>query len=130
MLGKFAAVVTFSPVFTIPGALITLLGGYCGQVYMKAQLSVKREMSTAKAPVIGVFGSAMAGLCKLLPSFSFYLPDSILIMYTASIRAYQAQQTFRNMIHERVDRYVRAARSFYNVNRCDVVYLDLKYFAY
>ncbi|KZT65224.1 hypothetical protein DAEQUDRAFT_658251, partial [Daedalea quercina L-15889] len=47
MLCKLAAVVVMSPIFLIPGALVAFLGGWLGQVYMKAQLSVKREMSNA-----------------------------------------------------------------------------------
>ncbi len=30
-----------------------IAGVYLGQIYMKAQLPVKREMSNAKAPVLG-----------------------------------------------------------------------------
>ena len=97
MLGKFIAVVTFSPIFTIPGALITVLGGWCGQIYMKAQLSVKREMSNARAPVLGHFGAAISGL--------------------TSIRAYGAQAQFRAESYRRLDKYVRTARTFYNLNR-------------
>ena len=52
------------PIFVIPGLLLGAVGGYLGQVYMKAQLSVKREMSNAKAPVLGHFGAAIAGLGK------------------------------------------------------------------
>lgn len=59
---KFTAVVTMSPVFAIPGIVISLLGGWIGKVYMKAQLSVKREMSNAKAPVMGHVGAAVTGL--------------------------------------------------------------------
>ena len=62
MLCKFAAVVLMSPVFLIPGALVAIVGGWLGQIYMKAQLSVKREMSNARAPVLGHFGAAIAGL--------------------------------------------------------------------
>ncbi|KAG6822224.1 hypothetical protein H0H92_014741, partial [Tricholoma furcatifolium] len=53
MLVKFGAVVLFTPAFLFPGFLIALLGGWTGQVYMTAQLPVKREMSNAKAPVLG-----------------------------------------------------------------------------
>lgn len=53
MLVKFGAVVLFSPVFFLPGVLVAVVGGWCGQVYMAAQLSVKRNMSNAKAPVLG-----------------------------------------------------------------------------
>ncbi|KAI0750650.1 hypothetical protein C8Q80DRAFT_1097969 [Daedaleopsis nitida] len=94
---KFLAVVSFSPVFTVPGLLVSVLGGYCGQIYMKAQLSVKREMSNARAPVLGHFGAAIAGL--------------------TSIRAYGAQDQFRKESYRRIDRYVRAGRTFYNLNR-------------
>ncbi|TBU53541.1 hypothetical protein BD310DRAFT_937787 [Dichomitus squalens] len=97
MLGKFLAVVTFSPIFIIPGVVISAIGSWCGQIYIKAQLSVKREMSNAKAPVLGHFGAAIAGL--------------------TSIRAYGAQEYFRQESYRRIDKYVRAARTFYNLNR-------------
>ena len=64
MVMKFLAVVTFSPLFTIPGLIVSFVGGWCGQIYMKAQLSVKREMSNARAPVLGHFGAAIAGLSE------------------------------------------------------------------
>lgn len=64
MVVKLAAVVIMSPVFLIPGVLVAVLGGWCGQIYMKAQLSVKREMSNARAPVLGHFGAAIAGLSE------------------------------------------------------------------
>jgi len=53
MLVKFGAVVFFSPAFLLPGVFVAITGGWCGQIYMAAQLSVKRNMSNAKAPVIG-----------------------------------------------------------------------------
>ena len=69
MLMKFFAVVSFSPIFAVPGFFVSVLGGWCGQIYMKAQLSVKREMSNARAPVLGYFGAAIAGLstCRMSP---------------------------------------------------------------
>ncbi|PIL37563.1 ATP-binding cassette transporter [Ganoderma sinense ZZ0214-1] len=97
MLAKFLAVVTFSPIFAVPGLIVSILGTWCGQIYMKAQLCVKREMSNAKAPVLGHFGAAIAGL--------------------TSIRAYGAQKQFRAESYRRIEKYVRAARTFYNLNR-------------
>jgi hypothetical protein len=76
---------------------LAVAGGFLGQVYMRAQLSVKREMSNAKQPVIGIFNGAVGGL--------------------VSIRAYNAQQSFRSQSRIRIDRYVRASRAFYNLNR-------------
>jgi len=62
MLIKFIAVVYLTPVFIVPGTVITILGAWLGQVYMKAQIAIKREMSNAKAPVLGHFGAAVSGL--------------------------------------------------------------------
>jgi hypothetical protein len=62
MLLKFLAVVYFTPVFSVPGVAIALFGAWLGRVYMKAQIAIKREMSNAKAPVIGHFGTSVAGL--------------------------------------------------------------------
>lgn len=53
MIFKISAVIIISPVFIGPGVLIFLLGASLGQIYMKAQLSVKREGANAKAPVLG-----------------------------------------------------------------------------
>jgi hypothetical protein len=62
MLIKFVAVMYVTPVFIIPGIAIAVLGAWLGQVYMKAQIAIKREMSNAKAPVLGHFGAAVSGL--------------------------------------------------------------------
>ena len=37
--------------------------------------------------------------------------------FIASIRAYGAQNQFRQESYRRIDKYVRAARTFYNLNR-------------
>ncbi|KAF9807084.1 hypothetical protein IEO21_08395 [Rhodonia placenta] len=105
MVVKLAAVVIMSPVFLIPGVLVAVLGGWCGQIYMKAQLSVKREMSNARAPVLGHFGAAIAGL--------------------TSIRAYSAQKMFRKEAYKRIDRWTTSARTFYNLNRWVCVRIDV-----
>lgn len=62
IIARFFAVITLSPIFTIPGIVIAGLGGYMGNLYMKAQLPIKRESSNAKAPVLGHFGAAISGL--------------------------------------------------------------------
>jgi hypothetical protein len=66
MLIKFVSVIIISPTFLVPGMFISAVGAWCGQVYIKAQLSVKREMSNARAPVLGHFGAAVAGLSTSL----------------------------------------------------------------
>jgi hypothetical protein len=114
MVVKLGAVVTMTPVFLVPGLFIGLLGGWIGRIYMKAQLSVKREMSNAKAPVLGHFGAAIAGLSKRSPGFYDIQAHSL---KTASIRAYGAEEAFKEESLNRIDRYTKSGRMFYNLNR-------------
>ncbi|KAI0725238.1 hypothetical protein C8Q72DRAFT_853404 [Fomitopsis betulina] len=97
MIMKLGVVVLMSPIFLIPGILIAVLGAWVGEIYMKAQLAVKRERSNAKAPVLGHFGAAFAGL--------------------TSIRAYGAQDAFKTESYKRINRYTRASRAFWSLNR-------------
>ena len=62
MLLKLCAVMLYSPIFAIPGIMIAAVGSWIGQVYLKAQLAVKREQSNARAPVLGHFGAAFSGI--------------------------------------------------------------------
>jgi hypothetical protein len=73
MITKLAAVVIFTPVFFLAGALVGILGAVCGRIYigwcsptpvitvflrsipLASQLSVKREQSNAKAPVLAQY---------------------------------------------------------------------------
>ena len=68
MLLKFLAVVYLTPIFSVPGISIAVLGAWLGRVYMKAQIAIKREMSNAKAPVLGHFGASVAGLSAFCSS--------------------------------------------------------------
>jgi len=43
MVIRLGAPVVFTPIFLLPGVLIAIIGVYLGNVYLKAQLSVKRE---------------------------------------------------------------------------------------
>ncbi|KIK52113.1 hypothetical protein GYMLUDRAFT_251467 [Collybiopsis luxurians FD-317 M1] len=101
---KFLAVIILTPAFLLPATFIGLFGAWCGNVYIHAQLPVKREMSNAKAPVLGHFGAAMAGL--------------------TSIRAYGVEESFRKEIQVQIDHYSRPARTFYNLNRWIDVRVD------
>jgi ABC-type multidrug transport system fused ATPase/permease subunit len=47
-ISRLVAIALSAPVFILPGFVIGLLGVVLGQVYIKAQLSVKRERSIAK----------------------------------------------------------------------------------
>ncbi len=97
MLMKIGAVLVYSPIFVVPGVVVSALGWVIGKIYMAAQLSVKREMSNAKSPVYSHFGASIAGL--------------------VSIRAFGAQDAFKTESRKRIDHYTRPARTFYNLNR-------------
>ncbi|KAH6916771.1 ATP-binding cassette transporter [Coprinopsis sp. MPI-PUGE-AT-0042] len=104
MLVKFTAVVLLTPVFLLPGVLVAVIGGYCGQLYIQAQLAVKREMSNAKQPVLGHFGAAIAGV--------------------TSLRAYGVQEAFIDQSLKRIDRYSRASCTHCNLTRWICVRVD------
>ena len=65
ILVKLCLIVFFSPLFLLPCLVVILIGFWCGNVYNKTVLSVKREMNNARAPVLAHFGAAIAGLGKL-----------------------------------------------------------------
>ena len=64
MLAKIFSVMYYTPRFFLAAVAIALIGGWLGNLYIKAQLSVKREMANAKAPVLGILGGAIAGLSE------------------------------------------------------------------
>ncbi|KAJ3511583.1 hypothetical protein NLJ89_g4015 [Agrocybe chaxingu] len=97
MMTRLLVVFIFSPAFLVPGLGVALFGFYIGNVYLKAQLSVKREMSNARSPLLTHFGAAISGI--------------------VSIRAYGAQDAFKLESLKRVDYYVRIARISYNLNQ-------------
>ncbi|KAF9270617.1 hypothetical protein L218DRAFT_983085 [Marasmius fiardii PR-910] len=105
LIVKFFVVVFVVPFFIPLGVFVIVVGLICGQIYMKAQLSVKREMSNARAPVLGHVGAAIAGL--------------------TSIRAYGVEERFIHESLKRIDKYSRAARTFFNLNRWICIRMDL-----
>ncbi|KAF8876201.1 hypothetical protein CPB84DRAFT_1853019 [Gymnopilus junonius] len=94
---KLGAIVLFTPIFIVPGFVVAAVGFVLGNWYLKAQLSIKREMSNARSPLLAHFNASIHGL--------------------VSIRAYGAQQAFRLESYKRIDHYTRIARTSWNVNR-------------
>ncbi|KAJ6555073.1 hypothetical protein DFH09DRAFT_1318263 [Mycena vulgaris] len=97
MMVKFGAVVIYTPIFFLPGIFVGAVGAWIGQIYIAGQLPVKRLMANSRAPVLAHFGAAIAGI--------------------VSVRAFGAESKFSTESLVRIDRYTRAARSFYNLNR-------------
>ncbi|KAJ7650107.1 multidrug resistance-associated ABC transporter [Roridomyces roridus] len=94
---SLGAVVLLTPVLLIPGLCAAIVGGAIGQLFAKAQLSVKRESSTARAPVLGHFSAAISGL--------------------PSIRAYGSQAAFVQESLRRINKYTRTARTLGDLER-------------
>ncbi|KAJ7189543.1 P-loop containing nucleoside triphosphate hydrolase protein [Mycena pura] len=94
---KFGTVILFSPAFLVPGLVITMLGAFFGQLFMKAQLPVKREMSNARSLTLGHFSAVITGL--------------------TSIRAYGIQEKFLQDYFLHIDLYSRTAITYQNLNR-------------
>ncbi|CDO74329.1 hypothetical protein BN946_scf184850.g1 [Trametes cinnabarina] len=97
MLLKVVAVLIFSPIFVIPAVFVSLVSALCAHVFVKVQLSVTRELSNAKAPVLAHFGAAVSGI--------------------TSVRAYGAQEAFKAEAYRRIDKYTRVNITYWNVNR-------------
>ncbi len=109
------------------------MAGLCidlGSIYLKAQLSVKREMrqgpcnstciivlisdsSNARSPILSNLSAAITGIGMLV----FTVLDSPLNDPLVSVRAYGAQPLFKIENLQRIDHYVRTARISYNLNR-------------
>ena len=117
MFMKLGPVIIYTPVFIIPSILFFIAGSSLGNIYLKAQLPVKREMSNAKAPVLAILGSTLSGLGKSWTASYINVDHDVKGPPTASIRAYAAQDAFRKEMYRRINSYVRAARVFNNLNR-------------
>ncbi|KAK7041947.1 hypothetical protein VNI00_008929 [Paramarasmius palmivorus] len=95
MLIRLGGVVIYSPIFILPGIFLAIVAIWLSNVYMKAQVEIKRE----------IYGATIAGL--------------------PSIRAYGAQgQSIRESL-VRIDHYSRAARTFHCLTRWIALRMDL-----
>ncbi|KAL0058896.1 hypothetical protein AAF712_014394 [Marasmius tenuissimus] len=97
MFTQMVALVIFTPVFILPAIVLTVLGKLCGDLFTRAVLCVRRELSNAKAPVLAQFEGAVSGI--------------------VSIRAYAVQDTMERELRRRVDENVRITRTFANIGR-------------
>ncbi|KAF5323760.1 hypothetical protein D9619_012892 [Psilocybe cf. subviscida] len=102
---KLGAIILFAPLVFFPGLAIGAMGFYIGNLYLKAQLSAKREMSNARSPVLAHLNAAVSGI--------------------VSIRAYGAQEPFKTEASLRIDRYTHMSRIQSNLNRWVGARIDL-----
>jgi hypothetical protein len=92
-MSRLIAIAFSAPAFVIPGLFIGICGGLMGQIYMKAQMSVKRERSNAKSPVVAEINGAFTGL--------------------VSIRAFGVQQMFTQQGVNKINKYTELSVLFY-----------------
>ncbi|VDC00900.1 unnamed protein product [Peniophora sp. CBMAI 1063] len=105
LLTKLVAIVVISPAYVFPSLFVFVIGWWCCKTHLRIQLPVTRIKSVVRAPVIGHLGNSMAGL--------------------VSVRAYGAQDAFREELHRRIDEYTRVARTNFNLNRWLSLRIDL-----
>jgi len=112
---KFVAVVIFSPAFAVPGAVIFGAVWKLGRVYMKAQMSVKRELNNARSPVLANFVVAMNGMGAFPLQLALFAATNE--YFAVTVRAYGAQERFSNTLVKTIDNYTRCARAANNLTR-------------
>ncbi|PIL29368.1 ATP-binding cassette transporter [Ganoderma sinense ZZ0214-1] len=105
MVVRLVLVMIVAPIFTGAVVVFGAISGLYARAYMKAQLPVKREQSKTRAPLIGHLNTTVASL--------------------VSIRAYGVEDSFKNDMHGRIDRWTRTSNTFYNLNRWVIVRADL-----
>ncbi|KZP10497.1 hypothetical protein FIBSPDRAFT_963101 [Athelia psychrophila] len=93
---SLAIILIFAPMFIPPSIVVALIGVWVGQVYIRTIMSVKREMSNARSPVLAHFGASVAGL--------------------VSIRAFGVESSVKLESMGRINKYTRTARLFHNLN--------------
>ncbi|KAL7411452.1 hypothetical protein BDY24DRAFT_353656 [Mrakia frigida] len=104
LLTKFIGIIIVVPSFSIPAIIMGLIGTGLGELYIHAQLSVKREMSNAKSPLFNHLNGAINGV--------------------VSIRAYGIQNWIGVTTRTKVDKWTRTAVSFYDLNRWITIAID------
>ncbi|KAF4618966.1 hypothetical protein D9613_010076 [Agrocybe pediades] len=94
---RLAVIMLVSPLFVIPGAVVGFFGAIVGILYLKAQLSMKREMSNSRSPILAHVNASVHGL--------------------VSVRAYGAQNMFKEELIRHIDHYSRISRMSGDLNR-------------
>lgn len=140
MFSKLAGPVIFTPIFLIPGLIIAGVGMFISNLYLRAQMSVKRHLryvssikcpqksshhtrSNARSPVLAHFGAAVVGIGERKPlPVLLCLTISLIVV---SIRAYGAQSDVIAESMKRINHHTKIARSSNTLNRWISVRMDL-----
>lgn len=95
---RIASVASIMPIFALPAAVICTAGFVIGEMYTRAQVSIKRLVSINYSPVFSHFTDSLAGL--------------------SVIRAREGMdEVFQRLLAERLAVHARSAETQYNCNR-------------
>ncbi|KAF9257856.1 P-loop containing nucleoside triphosphate hydrolase protein [Marasmius fiardii PR-910] len=97
MVTQMVALIIYTPIFILPAFVLTILGKWCGDLFTRAVMCLRREQSNSKAPVLAQFDSALAGI--------------------VSIRAYGVEEAFEAELRRKVDENIRISRTFWDLGR-------------
>ncbi|OOF95218.1 hypothetical protein ASPCADRAFT_147292 [Aspergillus carbonarius ITEM 5010] len=95
---RIASVASIMPIFALPAAVICSAGFLIGEMYTRAQVSIKRLTSVNYSPVFSHFTDSLSGL--------------------SVIRArHGMDQVFQNLLAEKLAVHARSSEAQYNCNR-------------
>jgi hypothetical protein len=97
----------------VTGAVAIALVLVCGNVYITAQMPFKRHRSIHRSPIWSNLGAVLGGIGKS----SVLFPSLVIDTPQVSVRAYGAQEMFREISHRRIDSYARISRPYWDLNR-------------
>ncbi|RMJ28964.1 ATP-dependent bile acid permease [Aspergillus sp. HF37] len=95
---RIASIASIMPIFALPAAIICTIGFAVGEMYTRAQISIKRLVSVNYSPVFSHFTDTLAGM--------------------PVIRARDGMdEVFQNLLAERLAVHSQSAEALYNSNR-------------
>ncbi|KZT60640.1 P-loop containing nucleoside triphosphate hydrolase protein [Calocera cornea HHB12733] len=92
---RLAAIIFVSPAWGIPSAVILAIGLAIGQIYIHAQMCIRRLRTNWRSPLFNHLGASVSGLI--------------------SVRAYGSDEAFKAELRKRADAYARPSRTFFNL---------------
>ena len=103
---RLVGIASIMPVFALPAGFLCLIGFVTGELYSRAEISVKRIVAIKFAPVLSHFGETSAGM--------------------AVIRARRScESIFQQLLAEKLAQHMRAAEAQFNCNRWVSIRSDL-----
>ncbi|KAI2464558.1 abc transporter [Annulohypoxylon bovei var. microspora] len=95
---RLAGIASIMPIFALPAGIFCMIGFATGEVYARAQISIKRLCAVKISPVFSHFSDTTGGL--------------------AVIRAHQPMdQVFQTLLADKLAVYMRALEAQFNTNR-------------